>query len=153
MGGEVEKTMQGNTEMPRPGKGRNINNTHITLSPLLKFYILISHSLKLFSTYCFKHWAKFFQVLSFSFFLPGISPFFFLKYILLVMLLQLSHFFLPFIPLHPAPHFPPAFPHFSSWPWVVHISSLVSPYSILFLTSVCLFCACQFLLAPYSNLE
>ena len=110
MGGEVEKTMQGNTEMPRPGKGRNINNTHITLSPLLRFYILISHSLKLFSTYCFKHWAKFFQVLSFSFFLPGISPFFFLKYILLVMLLQLSHFFSPFYPPPPCSPFPTSIP-------------------------------------------
>ena len=32
------------------------------------------------------------------------------KYILLIMLLQLSHFFLLFIPLHPAPPLPPAFP-------------------------------------------
>ena len=38
------------------------------------------------------------------------------------MLLQASHFFLPIIPLHPVPHpFPPAFPHLSSYPWVIHV--------------------------------
>ena len=53
------------------------------------------------------------------------------------MLLQLSHFFLPFIPLHlPSP---PAFPHLSSCSWVIHISSLSSPFPKLFLTSTCLF--------------
>ena len=51
------------------------------------------------------------------------------------MLLQLSHFFLPFIPLHPIP-----FPHLSSCPWMIYISSLASPFPILFLTSPCLFC-------------
>ena len=56
------------------------------------------------------------------------------------MLLQLSHFFLPFIPLHPAPSFPLAFPLLSSCPWVIHISSLASPFPILLLTSPCLCC-------------
>ena len=58
------------------------------------------------------------------------------------MLLQLSQFSLPFIPLHPAYFLPPAFPppQLSSCPWVVHISSLTSPFPILFLTSPCLFC-------------
>ena len=64
----------------------------------------------------------------------------FFKYILLIMLLQLSHFFLPFIPLHLVPCLPPSFPHLSSCPWVIHISSLASPFPILFLTSPCLFC-------------
>ena len=64
----------------------------------------------------------------------------FLKYILLIMLLQLSHFFLPSIPLHPVPPLLPAFCHLSSCPWVVHISSLASPFPTLFLTSPCLFC-------------
>ena len=59
--------------------------------------------------------------------------FFIFKYILLIMLLQLSHF-LPFIPLCPVslphPHSP-----LGSCPWVVHVSSLASPFPILFLTS------------------
>ena len=55
------------------------------------------------------------------------------------MLLQLSHF-QPVIPLCPAHLFPPAFPPFSSCPWVIHISSLASPFPILFLPpSPCLF--------------
>ena len=64
-----------------------------------------------------------------------ISYFLFLKYISLILLLQLSHFFHLFIPLHPAPTPPPAFPHLSSCPWVLHISSLASPFPTLFLTS------------------
>ena len=51
------------------------------------------------------------------------------------MLLQLSHF-----PSYsPLPSLPPAFPPFSSCPWVIHISSLVSTFPILFLPSSCLF--------------
>ena len=49
-------------------------------------------------------------------------------------------FFLPFIPLHPELPLPPASPHFSSCPWVIHVSSLASPFPILLLTSPCLFC-------------
>ena len=56
------------------------------------------------------------------------------------MLLQSSHFFLPFIPHCPAPLLQPAFPHLSSCLWVIHISSLASLFPILFLTSPCLFC-------------
>ena len=52
------------------------------------------------------------------------------------MLLQSSHFFLPFIPHCPAPLLQPAFPHLSSCLWVIHISSLASPFPILFLTSL-----------------
>ena len=59
-------------------------------------------------------------------------------YILLIMLLQLSHF-PPFIPFCPAHLLPPAFPHFSSCPWVIHTSSLAFTFPILFLTSPCLF--------------
>ena len=44
-------------------------------------------------------------------------------------------FFLPFIPLCPVIPLPPSFPHVSSCPWVVHGSSLASPFPILFLTS------------------
>ena len=63
----------------------------------------------------------------------------FFKYILFIMLLQLSHFFFHFIPSalhHPSlQHFP-----LSSCPWVVHTSSLAFPFPIPFLTSPCLFC-------------
>ena len=40
--------------------------------------------------------------------------------------------------LHPPPTSIPA-PPLSSCPWIIHISSLASPFSILFLTSPCLF--------------
>ena len=65
----------------------------------------------------------------------------FKKYILLIMLLQLSY--LIFSPLSSSTlylssqHHPPPL---SSCPWVVHISSLASPFPTLFLTSSCLFC-------------
>ena len=65
----------------------------------------------------------------------------FKKYILLIILLQLSHFFSILYP--PATTLPPVFPYLSSCPWVVHISSLTSPFPIQFLTSPCLFCACH----------
>ena len=66
--------------------------------------------------------------------------FLYFEYILLNMLLQLSHFFLPFISLHPAPPLLPAFSPLSSCPWVIHIRSLAYPFPILFLTSPCPFC-------------
>ena len=48
-----------------------------------------------------------------------------------------------FSPLYPAPPctlpFPPVFPPLGSCPWVVHTSSLASPFPILFFTSPCLF--------------
>ena len=54
------------------------------------------------------------------------------------MLLHLSHFS-PFIPFLLARPLPPSFLSFSSCTWVVHISSLVSTFPMLFLTSPCLF--------------
>ena len=60
------------------------------------------------------------------------------KNILLIMLLQLSHF-RPFTQLHPAHSLPPTFLPFSSCPWVILISSLASIFPILFLPSPCLF--------------
>ena len=63
---------------------------------------------------------------------------FFKKYILLIMLLQLSHFLL-FIPLHSAHPLLTHIPPFSSCPWVIHISSLVCTFPILFLTLPSLF--------------
>ena len=56
------------------------------------------------------------------------------------MLLQLSHFFLPFIPPLPCTPTPTRIPRLlSSCPWFVRISSPASPFPILFLTSPCLF--------------
>ena len=49
------------------------------------------------------------------------------------MLLQLSHF-RPFTQLHPAYLLPPKFPHYSSCPWVILISSLASTFPTLFLS-------------------
>ena len=69
---------------------------------------------------------------------------FFLKYILLIILLQLSQFFLSL--LSPYALHPPTVqhsPHLSSCTWVVHISSLTSAFPMLFLTSPCLFYAYQ----------
>ena len=44
-------------------------------------------------------------------------------------------------------------PLFSSYPWVIHFSSLATPFPTLFLTSPCLFCTYQFLLFnPYTFL-
>ena len=72
------------------------------------------------------------------------------------MLLQLSHFFLLFIPLCPVPPLPPSFPHFSSCPWVIHVSSLASTFPILFLPSPCLFSAyhlCYLFSVPFPPLS
>ena len=76
----------------------------------------------------------------FNFFLLRVISFIYLffKNILLIMLLQLSHF-RPFTQLHPAHPLPPTFPPYSSCPWVIHISSLASTFPILFLPSPCLF--------------
>ena len=78
----------------------------------------------------------------------------FKKYISLIMLLQLSHFFSLLYPLHTAPLLPPAFlpASLSSCPWVIHISSLAFPFLILFFTSPCLFCTyhlCFLFLVPF----
>ena len=80
---------------------------------------------------------------------------FYFKYILLIMLLQLSQFF-PLALLNPVTPFPTAVLPLSSCPWVVHVNSLASPFLTLFLTSPCLFCTYQLcflipaLLSPFS---
>ena len=67
----------------------------------------------------------------------------FFKNILLIMLLQLSHFSFHLLPyaLHCPPHPPPqhSFP-LSLCPWFIHIRPLAFPFPILFLTTPCLFC-------------
>ena len=80
----------------------------------------------------------FINVITLNFTENAVGIFIFFKYILLIMLLQLSHFFLPFIPLYPVPSIPASFLHLSSCPWVIHISSLATPFPILFLTFPCL---------------
>ena len=74
---------------------------------------------------------------------------FFLKYILLITLLQLSHFFSFYSP-PPCTLLAPAHP--PSCPWVIHISSLASPFPTLFLTFPSLFCTyhlCFLFPAPF----
>ena len=79
------------------------------------------------------------------------------KYILLIMLLQSSHSF--FSPVSPSSRYPHSLQHsplLSSCPWVVHISSLASPFPLLFLTSPCLFCTyhlCFFFPVPLPPLS
>ena len=53
--------------------------------------------------------------------------------------IQLSHFFSPLLPSALYPLLP-SFPHLNPCPWVIHTSSLASPFLILFFTSPCLFC-------------
>ena len=62
------------------------------------------------------------------------------KSILLIMLLQLSHYFSPLYSPPPCTLPPSSIPPLSSCPWIIHVSSLASPFPILCLTSPCLFC-------------
>ena len=56
-------------------------------------------------------------------------------YIFYLLCYYSSLFFLSFSPLCLAPHLPPAFPpQLSSCQWVIHTSSLASPFPMLFLT-------------------
>ena len=68
--------------------------------------------------------------------------FYFFKIYFIFYAVTVGHFFpLSFITLCPvSPTLPSAFSHLSSCPWVVHISSLASPFPILFLIFPCLFC-------------
>ena len=72
-------------------------------------------------------------------FLDNIDIYLFFKYILLIMLLQLSYFFSPLFPSALYLPLPPSFPQLSSCPCVIPVSSLASPFPTLFLTSPCLF--------------
>ena len=61
------------------------------------------------------------------------------------MLLELSQFFPHCLP-PPQTLIPSSYPPPSSCPWVMHISSLASPFHIPFLTSPCILCTYQFML-------
>ena len=63
----------------------------------------------------------------------------FYKYLLLMMLLQLSQIFSLCSPPPSTPHSLWQFPPLSSCQWVMYVSSLASPFPILFLRSHCLF--------------
>ena len=64
------------------------------------------------------------------------------------MLLQLFHFFsLLYSPPIYTP-LPPSFPHLSSCPWVIHLSSLASPFYIQFLTTPISILYLPFMLLP-----
>ena len=78
---------------------------------------------------------------------------FFLNYILLIMLLQLSHFSPSLHSILPSP---PTFPPYSSCPWVIHLSSLASTFLTLFLPSPCLFSTyhlCYLFSVPFPQLS
>ena len=67
----------------------------------------------------------------------SIQTFFFLSFFKIYFIdyaITVVPFFLPLISICYVPPPPPSFPHLSSCPWVVHISSLVSSFPILFLT-------------------
>ena len=68
---------------------------------------------------------------------------FVLNYILLIVRLQLS-WFPPFAPLHPAPPTPSG--NHCSCPWVMDISSLATPFPILYFISPWLLCNYLFVL-------
>ena len=68
-----------------------------------------------------------------------VSFIYFLSYILLIILLQLSWFFLLCPSPHRTPHSLRQFPHHCSCPWVMRISSLATPFPILYCTSPGLF--------------
>ena len=71
----------------------------------------------------------------------------FKKYILLIMLLQLSQF-LPLYPPPPSTPIPSSNRLLSSCPWATHLSSLASPFPILFLTSPVYFVPANLYLIP-----
>ena len=67
-------------------------------------------------------------------------------YILLIMLLQLSWFFALGPPPASISHSFRQSPYLCSCPWVIHISSLATPFPILYFTSPWLFCNYLFVL-------
>ena len=62
------------------------------------------------------------------------------------MLLQLSQFFLLCPPLPSTPHSLRQSPHHCLCPWITHISSLATPFLILYFISPWLFCNYLFVL-------
>ena len=88
----------------------------------------------------------------------------FLKYIVLIMLLQLSHFFLPFIPLHSASSLPPAFlpPQFMSlghtcklfafsisYTMLSYVSKYIKMIFYIYVNTYVLECTLTYVCGPY----
>ena len=76
----------------------------------------------------------------YSLYCPSLFKIYFIDY----SITGVPFFFSPLPPyaLHTPSHhhtITPSFPHLSSCPWVIHISSLASPFPTLFLPSPCLF--------------
>ena len=65
---------------------------------------------------------------------------FFLKIYFIDYAITVVPFFHPLYSPPACTSLPPSFPHLSSSPWVIHVSSLASTFPILFLTFPCLFC-------------
>ena len=63
------------------------------------------------------------------------QPEYFIYYAVTVVLI-----FPPLPHLHPNPHSHRPSPHHCLCPWVMHVSSLATPFPILYFTSPCLFC-------------
>ena len=92
--------------------------------------------------------------------LPFFSFFIFSNYILLIMLLQLSWFFPHGPPPPSTPYSLRQSPHHCSCPWVMHISSLATPFPTLYFISPWLSCNYIFILlnpltsssSPYNTL-
>ena len=72
--------------------------------------------------------------------------FYFLNYILLIMVLQLSQFFPLWSPSPSTPHSLRQAPHHCSCPRAIRISSLATPFPTLYFTSPWLFCNYLFVL-------
>ena len=127
----------------------------ISFTKLGKFlFIIFSNKLLIFCSFsspssipmiqmlvCLMLFQRLLNLYSFFFVLFFFLLFFFKVYFIDYAIIFVP-FFLPFIPFCPISPFPPASP-VSSCPWVIHISSLASPFPILFLTSSCLFCNYQ----------
>ena len=70
----------------------------------------------------------------------------FLNYILLIILLQLSRFVPLFLSPPSTPHSLRQYPHHCSCTWVMHVSSLATPFPALYFTAYWLFCNYLFVL-------
>ena len=76
------------------------------------------------------------QIFYLDYFIQSSEQLFFFLLNIFYWLCYYSSNFFPFVPFHPVPPFPPAILPLSSYPWVMHISSLATSLHILFLTSL-----------------
>ena len=76
------------------------------------------------------------QIFYLDYFIQSSEQLFFFLLNIFYWLCYYSSNFFPFVPFHPVPPFPLAILPLSSYPWVMHISSLATSLHILFLTSL-----------------